>query len=137
MAHFYASIQGNRGEATRCGSKSSGIEGHIRGWNIGARVTVDHIEQKDIVSVYLTRGSNGYGSTQIVSSFTEKDFPLLALNCEQDWERLLFMHDPNLYMKIRNIDKQSPEGKELIAHAVRSRLQNVKTPSDYSHILAA
>lgn len=25
MAHFYSSIQGSRGEATRCGTKNSGI----------------------------------------------------------------------------------------------------------------
>ena len=35
MSHFYASIEGNRSEATRCGTKSSGMQGHVRGWTIG------------------------------------------------------------------------------------------------------
>lgn len=40
MARFYSSIQGNRSEATRMGTPASGISGHIRGWNIGARVGI-------------------------------------------------------------------------------------------------
>jgi hypothetical protein len=63
MAQFYGDIQGNRGEATRMGSKESGISGHIRGWSTGAKVTVtyDPILEKDIVHVYRTGGSNGNG----------------------------------------------------------------------------
>lgn len=71
MAHFYASIQGNRGEATRMGSKDSGIEGHIRGWSIGARVVVSHIDGKDVVRVYKTGGSGGAGFPQLVAEFSE------------------------------------------------------------------
>jgi hypothetical protein len=60
MSHFYGSVQGNRGEATRGGSKDSGIFGHIRGWNVGVRVDVDHDENEgqDIVTVRSTGGSN-------------------------------------------------------------------------------
>lgn len=60
MSKFYATIQGNKGEASRMGSKKSGIEGHIRGWNEGAKVTcfVDD-EGRDCVSVRLTGGSIG------------------------------------------------------------------------------
>ena len=46
MSHFYANIQGNRGEATRGGSKDSGIDGHIRGWNSGAKVICE-VNDKD------------------------------------------------------------------------------------------
>ena len=72
MAQFYASIQGNRGQATRMGTKNSGIDGHIRGWHIGARVTVNHDEKtgKDIVRVYKTLGSSGFGS-ELIAEFTE------------------------------------------------------------------
>ena len=48
-----------RGEATRMGHKSSGISGHIRGWNIGARVECSHEDGKDVVRVYKTSGSSG------------------------------------------------------------------------------
>ena len=60
MAEFYATIQGNRGEASRMGSKASGIEGHIRGWNEGARVSCFVDDQgRQCVSIRLTGGSNG------------------------------------------------------------------------------
>jgi hypothetical protein len=60
MSHFYAQIQGNRGEATRGGSKDSGIFGHIRGWNVGVRVDVDHDANlgQDVAVVRKTGGSN-------------------------------------------------------------------------------
>jgi hypothetical protein len=71
MAQFYAEIQGNRGEATRMGSKDSGISGHIRGWNIGARVVCTHEDGRDVVRVFKTSGSNGHGSSKLIAEFTE------------------------------------------------------------------
>lgn len=71
MAHFYASIQGNRGEATRMGSKDSGISGHIRGWHVGARVDMDHEDGKDVVRVYRTSGSQGYSRQELIAEFKE------------------------------------------------------------------
>jgi len=61
MARFYAEIKGNRGAATRTGSASSGISGHIRGWDLGAlvEVDVDPATGKDRLTVYRTSGSNG------------------------------------------------------------------------------
>lgn len=69
MAHFYASIEGNRGMATRCGTKSSGITGHVRGWTVGARVELSHEDGTDIARVYRTGGSNGYGTGELVAQF--------------------------------------------------------------------
>ena len=63
MAQFYASIQGNKSEATRMGTKNSGIEGHIRGWSIGCRVDCGYDAEKDMdfVDITLTKGSSGAG----------------------------------------------------------------------------
>ena len=69
MAQFYASIQGNRGEVTRAGSKASGLQGHIRGWNIGVRVDVLHIDGQDVCRVYKTPGSLGRGTDTLISEF--------------------------------------------------------------------
>lgn len=73
MAQFYASIRGNRGEGTRMGSKASGMQGHIRGWNIGIRVNLFHNEEtgKDEVAVYKTGGSNGASADKEIAGFTE------------------------------------------------------------------
>lgn len=74
MSRFYASIQGGRGMATRMGHKSSGITGHIRGWLTGIEVNgrVDD-NDNDVFDVYLTRGSNGYGSSKFIGTFSVAD----------------------------------------------------------------
>ena len=74
MGHFYGEIQGNRGEATRMGTKSSGFVAHIRGWNVGCRVVCDVDEDGyDVIDVYKTKGSNDYGSSELISTLKEKD----------------------------------------------------------------
>lgn len=63
MSRFYGSLQGTRGEATRQGHRS--IVGHIRGWNLGARVTgfpasergIDGDSERDAFVVDVTGGS--------------------------------------------------------------------------------
>ena len=74
MSRFYASIQGSRCEATRQGTPKSGIEGHVRGWNVGARVYCYIGEDgKDTVKVELTSGSSYKGLTKDLGTFTEED----------------------------------------------------------------
>lgn len=74
MSHFYASIQGNRGEATRQGTAKTGITGHIRSWNVGARVTcyVD-ANGEDYVSITLTSGSGYSGLSKNLGAFKASD----------------------------------------------------------------
>lgn len=60
MSRFYASIQGNSGEATRCGA--SNITGHVRGWHLGVRVDGDKLASNpdsDCFVIYATSGSSG------------------------------------------------------------------------------
>lgn len=73
MAHFYGSMQGNRGEATRCGSKESGIEAHIRGWVIGVRVFCSYDEKlrKDVITIYKTSGSSGHQPSELITTLVE------------------------------------------------------------------
>lgn len=71
MAQFYADIQGNRGEATRAGSKASGISGHIRGWHVGAFVDVRHEDGHDVVRVYRTGGSGGW-RRELIATFSDE-----------------------------------------------------------------
>lgn len=81
MSRFYGSLQGSRGEATRQGTRASGITGHIRGWNIGARVDVDATEividgtplETDRVLVAITGGSNRGGAIEYIADFNAHD----------------------------------------------------------------
>lgn len=77
MARFYASIQGNRGMATRMGS--NGISGHIRGWHTGVRVdcrpaSIGKTNKTlgDVCYVYATGGSSGAKSDRLIAIVDEK-----------------------------------------------------------------
>lgn len=69
MSRYYGQIQGSRGEATRMGNASSGMFGHIRGWNIGARVDMDAEGDTDVCRVRVTTGSAGYGNGESLGTF--------------------------------------------------------------------
>ena len=66
MARFFAEIQGQAGEATRLGSKRSGIRAHVRGWDVGVVVYGDcqdtaGPEPVDVFELFATGGSNDSG----------------------------------------------------------------------------
>lgn len=70
MSQFYADIAGNRGPASRMGTKGSGIESHTRGWHVGCKVRCHYDEEtdSDIVYVYRTSGSGGNGSSILIAT---------------------------------------------------------------------
>ena len=71
MEHFWGSIQGSRGKVTRLGTKRSGLTVEAQGWDIGARVEVEHDNQveADAVAVWITRGSNDNGEPVFLGRF--------------------------------------------------------------------
>jgi hypothetical protein len=84
MSHFYADIQGNRGEATRGGTKGSGISGHVRGWSTGGRVECyyDDESDRDIVRMFKTGGSNHRSNGELVAEFCDKQGVLAEHLCD-------------------------------------------------------
>lgn len=77
MSHFYGTMQGSRGEATRQGTKQSGLSAHIRGWGVGVYVTIFVDDMgRDCVQVRRTGGSNGDGCGKMIACYTvDRDFP--------------------------------------------------------------
>jgi len=75
MSHFYGEIHGQaKTPATRRGSKASGLEGHLRGWNIGVRVVLEHKEDiGDVIYIYRTSGSNGGSNDVLIATLKEKE----------------------------------------------------------------
>ena len=73
MAAFYGGIRGNRGIATRCGTKSSGINAVVTGATIGAAVKVhtDAATGEEFVVVEVARGyfGNSDGKTLFRRTF--------------------------------------------------------------------
>ena len=45
MSHFYGTVQGNRGQGTRCGTKASGMDVTAASWN-GAIETELYVDEK-------------------------------------------------------------------------------------------
>ena len=81
MAHFYGTTQGHRGEATRCGTKNSGLTATANGWDIGGEISVSYSThlQTDIVTFYTTTGSNTKRN-RIMSFYVDKDGKLAILD---------------------------------------------------------
>lgn len=84
MAQFMAKMQGQRGSASRLGSKSSGLTVSANGWNVGVKVEASHRTGRDTFDVYITGGSNN-PTGALVIRLTEDDlkdlskFPVLKL----------------------------------------------------------
>jgi hypothetical protein len=57
MSHFYGTLQGNRGEATRCGHKTSGITVTGASWDgcVQTHLYYDKETNTDMVRVSLGR----------------------------------------------------------------------------------
>lgn len=70
MAQFRGTIQGNRGEASRLGTKNGGLTVTANGWDTGVRVELSHRMGVDHVLVYRTGGSNDPDG-EIIAQWTE------------------------------------------------------------------
>jgi hypothetical protein len=81
MAHFYGGVHGNRGAATRLGTKDSGLNAFANGWNLGVDVSLRHsrVTGEDVVSITVTRGSGGGGSRLCLGSYTIKDGEIIKI----------------------------------------------------------
>lgn len=51
MSHFYGTLQGHRGQATRCGSKESGIDAVAASWEGSVRVYAFQRDGRDYVRI--------------------------------------------------------------------------------------
>ena len=64
MAHFRGVVQGNRGDASRLGSKDSGLSVEAQSWD-GKVVTglhYNHTDNRNVAQVALRQHSNGAGT---------------------------------------------------------------------------
>jgi len=62
MSRFRGTVQGGQGEASRLGTKKSGLQVNCNGWHGGVMVCADvNDKDEDVFYIYATAGS-GYGS---------------------------------------------------------------------------
>lgn len=66
MSKLYGCLQGNRGEATKCGSVSSGIRASLQSWE-GSLIGYMNLNEEGlpIVTLKIGDGSTSYGSRTI------------------------------------------------------------------------
>lgn len=69
MAHFRATIQGARGEASRLGHQE--ITASVNGWDAGVNVYGTKGKAGDVFTVYATGGSNGNGTRKLIAVVRE------------------------------------------------------------------
>jgi len=74
MAQYRGTVNGQRGMASRLGSKRSGLEVRADGWHVGCRVSItwDEASEEDIVRVYRTQGSAHEGE-RLISEYRHAD----------------------------------------------------------------
>jgi len=99
MAHFYGSMQGGRRETetTRTGTKASGISAHVRGWNVGVSVSLEHAgdhgpdrPEGARAAIGFTSGSNGSG---MADDWAVLDINVVELNGLRDGTKRLQIVD--------------------------------------------
>ena len=68
MSHFYGTLQGSRGEATRCGTKNSGVQTVAAGWGGAVQVNVEvNQDGDDYYTVWLIPWQNSGGRMQLIA----------------------------------------------------------------------
>ena len=80
MAHYYSRIKGNKGEATRCGTRSSGITARADSWSTGAITTINYSTtiNADVVTLYATEGSgDSYGKRIMSYAYIDGKFTII------------------------------------------------------------
>ena len=60
MAHFYRTVEGNRGHTSRLGTKSSGIESCVASWD-GAIVTEMYWDDAEKINKFTVRNIPWHG----------------------------------------------------------------------------
>lgn len=123
MAHFYGWIQGNRGEATRMGSKDSGIDAWVQGWNsrISAGVEYDSRTGKDVGGVRFGTGPSNYNGGALAINFHNLDDVINALNSGDPKINALRQ---KIYDDISKLDEEAPKA---LARAERKRQREMKS----------
>ena len=74
MAHFYGGVSGNRGPATRTGTKNSGLQVFANGWNAGVEVSglAAGDNDRDAFVVRATTGSSNLGKTKEIAEVNQR-----------------------------------------------------------------
>lgn len=71
MATFYGTVEGNRSEATRCGSAQSGIRASAQSFDGSVIVRLRYRDGELMVDIATSDGSDCYGLSKWYGTFNE------------------------------------------------------------------
>ena len=75
MSHFYSVIQGNRGQATRCGTKDSGVTATAASWTGAIRTDLWYSPEDDVNRYTVVMIAwHGVGCTRVMATGTVGEF---------------------------------------------------------------
>ena len=75
MSHFYSVIQGNRGQATRCGTKNSGVTATAASWTGAIRTDLWYSPEDDVNRYTVVMIPwHGVGCTRVMATGTVGEF---------------------------------------------------------------
>lgn len=97
MARFYGTMGGGRGTTSRTGTTNSGLEAHVRGWDVGVMVSARAAhpgryagvgsDDYDVIDVYITGGSNGSAPVARIGTVRLEDgVPVFQTADDASWE---------------------------------------------------
>ena len=91
MAHYYGSMDGNRGMVTRCGTRMSGIRAHLRSWTDGVFVSILYNPETKTDDIYISRTGGSKNESPLwtlslpqIESLAAMDQQLAAANQQID-----------------------------------------------------
>lgn len=66
MAQFRGTVEGNRGEASRLGHKTSGLVTECNAWSIGVQCRAHHRNNEDVIQITINGGSNSARGSEVL-----------------------------------------------------------------------
>ena len=141
MAHFYGTCQGGRGQASRLGTKKSGMTTECNSWSIGATCRLDVANtdgmEFDELTVQFTRGSNSSGDLCRVDARMENgelvlqpdEFFLACVKPQHIGARLKALDDPGMIEWVGSLILQNPKWAKYLRTQLWLTGQNVE-PDD-------
>lgn len=73
MSQYIGYLNGSKGEASRLGTKQSGIVSNVNGLDFGVRVSLYHRDGEDKADIFLTGGSHAEESPVFIGTFRADD----------------------------------------------------------------
>lgn len=84
MSQFYGILKGDRKERTARGHKNTGLRATVNGWHSGAMIQAEYVNGEDVLSIYMTGGSNSRMEPELVAAIMIRKGRPAAISCHVD-----------------------------------------------------